>query len=95
MGAAADLEFALAQVKAQEDRLVLLEKILVMALLEAPDGFLSIPPASAHIAENYTGGFDIGKGKITLIDEQTLHSKDFPSEGVSIRIFARTFQDEE
>ncbi|MTW08776.1 hypothetical protein GM524_12975, partial [Streptococcus pneumoniae] len=58
MAAHSQLAKALAQVELHESRLILLEKILIMALMEA-GGTLRIPPELLKAAEHYAGGFDV------------------------------------
>jgi len=83
---------ALGQVQQQEARVILLEKMLIMALMGAEGQTLAIDPKYADAASSFQGGFDVGVGKVSLVPPEEV--KKFPPAGIAIRMVARTFDDE-
>lgn len=94
MAASAALEEALSEVRNQEHRVQLLEKLLIMALMGTEGQRLKIDPAFADAAKTFDGGFDIGNSEVRLISAEEINSHRMPPSGVAIRMFARTESDE-
>lgn len=93
MSVADKLSYALAAVRQQETRVILLEKLLVMALLGSEGQALVINPKFADAAALFDGGLDIGNGQVKLVSSEGM--KKNPPVGVSIRMSARTFDIEQ
>lgn len=92
MSAFAALEDALQQVLNQEARVQLLEKLLIMILLNNGGG-IAIPSKFADDARDFDGYFDIGSGVMTLVSAKD--AQGMPPPGVSIRTFARGYYGED